>query len=215
MFEAISNALKQAAIVPVVKVCDKNDALSLADALVAGGINAIEVTFRTVEGETGYSEIADCIQAVKAAQPEMLVGAGTVINPELAERAVNAGAMFVVSPGFNPNTVDWCIARNVPVYPGVNNPSQVEMALSKGLSVLKFFPAEVSGGIQMLKALEGPFPTVRFLATGGINAQNVSSYMRCRNVLAVGGSWMASEKLVAEKNWSRVTKLSCEALALF
>ena len=140
------------------------------------------------------------------------MGAGTVINAGLAERAVAAGARFVVSPGFNPSTVDWCLARGVPVCPGINSPSQVEWALEKGLDFLKFFPAEVSGGTAMLKALSGPFPTVRFMATGGINASNVASYFACPTLAAVGGSWMAPAKLVAAADWPRITALCREAL---
>ena len=213
MFDELSEKIKNARIIPVVKMDDTEKAVPLAKALLEGGISAIEITFRTTEGEAGYKKIAECIKKVSTEVPQMLVGAGTVINPSLAEKAVEAGAQFIVSPGFNPSTVDWCIAKNVPVYPGVNNPSLVEVALEKGLSVLKFFPAEVSGGTKMLKALAGPFPTVKFMATGGISEKNVKEYFGCKNLVAVGGSWMVSETLINEKNWQEITRLSKEALA--
>ncbi len=212
MFEEISRKIETAGLIPVVKMDVPEDAVPLAEALLKGGISAIEITFRTTEGEAGFAKIAECIKRVSAAHPEMLVGAGTVINPELAKKAVAAGAKFIVSPGFNPETVDYCISENVPVYPGISSPSQVEVALGKGLSVLKFFPAEASGGVKTLKALAGPFPTVKFMATGGINEQNVGEYMKCANIAAVGGSWMVQEKLIKEKNWAEITRLSAQAV---
>lgn len=213
MFEDFNKKIENARIIPVVKVDVVEDALSIARALIDGGINAMEITFRTTEGEAGYKKISDCIKAVCDKMPQMLVGAGTVINADLAEKAVNAGAQFIVSPGFNPETVDYCISRNVPVYPGVNCPSQIEMALSKNLNVLKFFPAEECGGLKMLKALSGPFPTVKFMATGGINEKNAGKYLASSNIAAVGGSWMVKAALIKEKNWSEITRLSKKAMA--
>lgn len=213
MFEESSQKIKDARIIPVVKMDDAEKAVPLAKALLAGGITAIEITFRTTEGEEGFKKIAACIKKVCDEVPQMLVGAGTVINAGLAEKAVAAGAQFIVSPGFNPSTVDWCISRKIPVYPGVNTPSLVEQALEKGLSVLKFFPAEVCGGTKMLKALAGPFPTVKFMATGGVNDKNVRDYFACKNLVAVGGSWMVSEALINECKWDEITRLSKEALA--
>ena len=213
MFEEISEKIKNAKIIPVVKMDDVEKAVPLAKALLAGGITAIEITFRTTEGEEGFKKIAACIKKVCDEVPQMLAGAGTVINASLAQRAVDAGAQFIVSPGFNPSTVDWCIEHKVPVYPGVNTPSLVEAALEKGLSVLKFFPAEVCGGTKMLKALSGPFPTVRFMATGGVNEKNAADYFACKNLVAVGGSWMVNEALINEGKWDEITRLSKEALA--
>lgn len=213
MFEDFNKKIENARIIPVVKVDVVEDALSIARALIDGGINAMEITFRTTEGEAGYKKISDCIKAVCDKMPQMLVGAGTVINADLAEKAVNAGALFIVSPGFNPETVDYCISRNVPVYPGVNSPSQIEMALSKNLNVLKFFPAEECGGLKMLKALSGPFPTVKFMATGGINAKNAGKYLASSNIAAVGGSWMVKADLIKAKNWTEITRLSKLAMA--
>ena len=208
MFEDFNAKIEQAAIVPVVKVSVTDDALSVAKALCAGGIGAIEITFRTTEGESGFVKIAQCIKAVRESFPDMLVGAGTVINANLAAKAIDAGAQFIVSPGFNPNTVDFCLEKGVPMYPGVCNPSQIEAALEKNLNLLKFFPAEECGGLKMIKALSGPFPAVKFMATGGINEQNAGSYLACPSIAAVGGSWMVKESFIKAKDWQTITRLS-------
>ncbi|MCR5762520.1 MAG: bifunctional 4-hydroxy-2-oxoglutarate aldolase/2-dehydro-3-deoxy-phosphogluconate aldolase [Treponema sp.] len=208
MFEDFNAKIEQAAIVPVVKVSVIEDALSVAKALCSGGLGAIEITFRTTEGEEGYSKISECIKAVRDSFPDMLVGAGTVINASLAAKAVAAGAQFIVSPGFNPNTVDFCLEKSVPMYPGVCNPSQIEAALEKNLSLLKFFPAEECGGLKMIKTLSGPFPTVKFMATGGINEQNAASYLACPSIAAVGGSWMVKESFIKSKDWQAIASLS-------
>jgi len=142
----------------------------------------------------------------------MLVGAGTVINVELAKQAVAAGSKFIVSPGFNPAVVDWCIANNVPVVPGVNNPSEIEAGLARGLTTLKFFPAEASGGVKMLSALSGPFGQVTFMPTGGIDLKNLQDYVKQPNVLAVGGSWMVKADLIDNENWAEITKICREAV---
>ena len=140
---------------------------------------------------------ADAIKRISSKYPEMLISAGTVINPQLAEKAINAGAKFIVSPGFNLETVNWCLDRNVPVIPGVATPSEIEKALALGLTVLKFFPAESSGGVKMLKDLNGPFPLVKFIVTGGIKIDNLIEYAKEANVLAIGGSWMVKADLIA------------------
>lgn len=212
MFEELVKKIEDARLVPVVKMDDVNKAVPLAKALLNGGIKAIEITFRTTQGEEGFEKIAECIKTVSENCPEILLGAGTVINPELAQKAVNAGAKFIVSPGFNPQTVDWCIEHNVPVCPGIDSPSFVEQALAKGLNFLKLFPAEVCGGTKMLDALSGPFPTVKFMATGGINSSNASGYFKCKNLVAIGGSWMVKEEFINSENWERITKLSELAL---
>ncbi len=192
-------------IVPVVKIDDANKAEGLAKAMIEGGLPCAEVTFRTDAAE-------EAIKRITKAYPEMLVGAGTVINPELAEKAVNAGAKFIVSPGFNPETVKWCLDHNVPVTPGVQTPSEIERALTYGLKVLKFFPAESSGGVKMLKDLSGPFPQVKFMTTGGINPDNLPDYAKAANVLAVGGSWMVKADLIEAENWAEITSLCKEAV---
>ena len=212
MFKEISSKIADTKIIPVVKVSDTQTALSLADALIAGGINAMEITFRTTEGEEALEKIAQCIKTVRGQRPQMLVWAGTVINPVLAEKAFKSGAQFIVSPGFNPETVDYCIKNSLPVFPGVSTPSEVELALSKGLNILKYFPAEAGGGVPYIKALAGPFPTVKFIATGGVNEKNAPEYLALKNILAVGGSWMSGEKLIKEGSWQEITRLTKLAL---
>ena len=191
-------------LVPVVKIDDAEKAVPLAKAMIDGGIPCAEVTFRTAAAE-------EAIRKMSEAFPEMMIGAGTVINPELAEKAVNAGAKFIVSPGLNPATVEWCLERNIPVVPGVCTPSDIEKGLSYGLNVLKFFPAEASGGVNMLKNLAGPFPQVKFMTTGGISTANIGEYAKAANVLAIGGSWMVKADLIDNDNWAEITRLCKEA----
>lgn len=192
-------------LVPVVKIDDAAKAVPLAKAMIKGGLPVAEITFRTAAAEQAIKNITtEC--------PEMLVGAGTVINPELAKKAVSAGATFVVSPGLNEETVKWCIENNVPVVPGVCTPSDVEKGLSLGLDVLKFFPAEASGGVNMLNNLAGPFPQVKFMTTGGISTKNLAEYAKCKNVLAIGGSWMVKPELIESENWDEITRLCEEAV---
>ena len=192
-------------IVPVVKIDDANKAEGLAKAMIDGGLPCAEVTFRTDAAE-------EAIRRISAKYPDMMLGAGTVINPELAEKAVNAGAKFIVSPGLNPDTVKWCLDHNVPVVPGVATPSDIEKGLSLGLKVLKFFPAESSGGVKMLKDLGGPFPQVKFMTTGGISPDNLADYAKTPNVLAIGGSWMVKADLIESENWAEITRLCQEAV---
>ena len=192
-------------IVPVVAINDADKAEKLAKAMIDGGIPCAEVTFRTAAAE-------EAIRRMSAAYPEMLVGAGTVINPELAEKAVNAGAKFIVSPGFDPATVEWCLEHNVPVVPGVATPSEIQMGLNYGLKVLKFFPAEALGGVNMLKNLAGPFGQVKFMTTGGINANNLGDYAKTPNVLAMGGSWMVKGDMIENEEWEKITALCKEAV---
>lgn len=192
-------------LVPVVKIDDASKAAPLADALAAGGLPCAEVTFRTSAAEAAIGSIAE-------KNPDMLVGAGTVVNVELAKRAAKAGAKFIVSPGFNPAVVDWCLENGVPVIPGVNNPSGVEAGLERGLEALKFFPAEASGGVAMLDALAGPFGQVSFMPTGGIDLKNLSDYARRPNVLAIGGSWMVKSDLIEKGDWAAITALCREAV---
>lgn len=193
-------------LVPVVKIDDASQACALAQALIDGGLPCAEITFRTAAA-------ADAISAIVKKFPEMLVGAGTVINVEYAKRAKEAGAKFIVSPGFSPDVVDWCIANDIPIVPGVNNPSGVEAGLAKGLEILKFFPAEASGGVSMLSALSGPFPQVKFMPTGGISMKNLADYIKCSNIHAVGGSWMVKSDLIANEQWDEITRLCKEAVA--
>ncbi len=202
---AVIGKIGEIGIVPVIKIEKAENAIPLVESLVAGGLPCAEFTFRS-------DAAADSIARVAKAFPDFPVGAGTVINRELAERAVDSGARFIVSPGFNPAVVDWCLSRGIPVVPGVNNPSLVEQALERGLEVLKFFPAEASGGLAMLDALAGPYAGMRFVPTGGIDAGNLQGYARRPQVLAVGGSWMAKPDLVEAEDWEGIERLAREAV---
>jgi 2-dehydro-3-deoxyphosphogluconate aldolase/(4S)-4-hydroxy-2-oxoglutarate aldolase len=197
--------IAEVGIVPVVKLDSPDQAAPLGKALVAGDIPVAEVTFRTDAAE-------ESIKKLSAELPELLVGAGTVTTVDQAKRAVAAGAKFVVSPGFNPTIVRYCIDSNVPITPGINSPSQIEQGLELGLTVLKFFPAEQSGGVEMLKAFAGPYVDVKYIPTGGVNAKNMADYLSFGKVLAVGGSWMVKPELIAAGKYDEVTRLSREAV---
>lgn len=190
MFEKMAEKMTAAGVIPVVTVKDINSTLEIAAQASKKGIDALEITFRTTEGERGHKMICGAITAVRKNFPELLVGAGTVINAQLASMAKEAGAQFIVSPGLNPKTVEWCLANEMSIFPGVATPSEIEIALSYGLDHLKFFPAEALGGTKMLKALGGPFPMVKFMPTGGINESNVADYQSLKNVFCIGGSWI-------------------------
>jgi 2-dehydro-3-deoxyphosphogluconate aldolase/(4S)-4-hydroxy-2-oxoglutarate aldolase len=190
-------------LVPVIRLDSASKAVGLGRALVKGGIPVAEVTFRTAAAE-------DSIRAMSAELPELLVGAGTVLNADQAARAIQAGARFIVSPCFVDEVVDYCLERGVPVLPGIMNPDGVARGLAKGLEVLKFFPAGASGGTTMLDALAGPFGSVKFIPTGGIDAGNVGAYARRASVLAIGGSWMVPPDRVEAEDWAAVEAL-CHA----
>lgn len=192
-------------IVPVVKLDTPEQALPLGQALVAGGLPVAEVTFRTAAAE-------ESIKIMSRELPDMLVGAGTVLTVEQAKKAVAAGAKFLVSPGFNPEVVKYAVDNNIPITPGVNNPSQIEQGLEFGLEVMKFFPAEQSGGLAMIKALSGPYGNVKFIPTGGIDAKNMNSYLAFNKIIAIGGSWMVKPELVNEGKFDEVAKLAQEAV---
>jgi 2-dehydro-3-deoxyphosphogluconate aldolase/(4S)-4-hydroxy-2-oxoglutarate aldolase len=193
-------------LVPVIKIEDAAKAVPLGASLVAGGIPVAEVTFRTAAAEAS-------IRAMAAECPGLLVGAGTVINVELAKKAVAAGASFIVSPGFNPSVVDYCVSAGVPILPGVDSASLVEAGLEKGLDVFKFFPAEAAGGVAVLDALAGPFGNVKFVPTGGIDASNVGDYARRDAVLAICGTWMVKADLIAADKWDEIADLCRGAVA--
>jgi len=194
-------------IVPVIALERGADSVPLGRALVENGLPVAEITFRSAVA-------ADAIRRLRAAYPQMLIGAGTVLNRAQAEQAQAAGADFIVSPGFNPNTVRVCNELNIPFIPGVNNPSAIELALELGVSALKFFPAEASGGAAMIKALLGPYAQLRLMPTGGINTANIRDYLALPEVIACGGSWMVDKKLLDAGNWSEVGRLVREAVAL-
>jgi len=192
-------------ILPVVVLEDAAGAEPLAAALQAGGLSAIEVTFRT-------EAAAAAIAGISKYDSSMLVGAGTVLTAEQVDRAVEAGARFVVTPGFGPAVVKRCQELGVPVFPGVATATEIQMALDAGLSTVKFFPAQQLGGVAMLKALSAPFRSVRFIPTGGVNADNAASYLALPSVVAVGGTWMVAPDLLAAKDWAGVTTRTRDAV---
>jgi 2-dehydro-3-deoxyphosphogluconate aldolase / (4S)-4-hydroxy-2-oxoglutarate aldolase len=194
-------------IVPVVALERSADSVPLGKALVENGLPVAEITFRSAVA-------ADAIRQLRAAYPQLLIGAGTVLNRAQVEQALAAGADFIVSPGLNPNTVQVCNELNIPIIPGVNNPSAIELALELGLTALKFFPAEPSGGIKMIKALLGPYAQLRLMPTGGITPNNIRDYLALPGVIACGGSWMVDKDLLASGNWAEIGRLVREAVAL-
>ncbi len=192
-------------LVPVIVINDSTKAVNLARALCAGGIPVAEVTFRTEAARDAIAEMAKNV-------PEIIVGAGTVHSVEQAEEAVDAGAKFIVTPGFNPSVVEWCLQHNIDVFPGCSSPSDIEAAIQMGLKTVKFFPAESYGGVKTLKALSGPYGNIKFMPTGGINENNVNDYLALDNVVACGGAWMAPEKLIAESEFGQITELCKSAI---
>lgn len=202
---AILNTIHVIGIVPVIALDDATQAVPLARALTAGGIPAAEVTFRTAAGEEAIGRIArDC--------PEVLVGAGTVLNIEQCRRAVDAGARFIVSPGYNEELVAYCLENGLPVLPGCVNASDMTKAVNAGLEVVKFFPAEQSGGLQGIRALAPVFPKLRFMPTGGVNTKNMLDYLRDDRILACGGTWMVKKEWIAAGAWEEITRISREAV---
>lgn len=189
--------LRALRIVPVIVIEDASDAPSLASALAQGGLPCAEITFRTPNA-------AEAIVRIVGEHPDMLVGAGTVLTPQQAAKAREAGARFIVAPGFSPAVVDYCLEHAVPVVPGICTPTEIEMALAKGLHVLKFFPAEAAGGLAFLKAVAAPYVGVDFIPTGGINFGNLTTYLGFNRVLACGGSWMAPTEWIASKQFDRI-----------
>ena len=192
-------------IIPVVVINDAKDAVPLAKALCEGGLPVAEVTFRTDAAE-------EAIRLMAEACPEMLVGAGTVLTTEQVDRAVAAGAKFIVSPGLNPKVVKYCLDKNIPITPGTSSPTDIEAALELGLEVVKFFPAEQSGGIAKIKAMAAPYTKVKFMPTGGINAANLKSYLDFPKIVACGGSWMVSGDLIKAGNFDEIKRLTREAV---
>jgi 2-dehydro-3-deoxyphosphogluconate aldolase / (4S)-4-hydroxy-2-oxoglutarate aldolase len=201
----IHQKVRNIGIVPVIKLDSTDYAIPLGQALIAGGLPVAEITFRTSAGE-------ESIRIMRKEFPDMLVGAGTITNVDSARRAIEAGAQFVVSPGYSEDVVAYCIEKGVTVYPGVNNPSQIQQALNQGLQIVKFFPAEASGGIEMLDALSAPFPSIKFMPTGGIGMGNIGSYIKKPYIVACGGSWMVKAELMSQGKWDEITRLSREAV---
>ena len=196
--------LAQSGVVPVVVLEDAKDAVPTAKAMLAGGIDVMEITFRTAAA-------ADSIKAVAQECPDMVVGAGTVINLEQCKLAVECGAKFIVSPGYDEETVAWCCDNGIPVTPGCVTPTEIMMALKHGLKVLKFFPANVYGGLSAIKSLAGPFGGVKFIPTGGVNAQNLAEFISSPYIHAVGGSWVCPKADIAAGKFEKITALCKQA----
>ena len=200
----VLSRLAAAGVVPVVVLDNAADAVPTARAMVAGGIDVMEITFRTAAA-------ADSIRAVAAEVPEMLVGAGTVLNLEQCKLAVECGAKFIVSPGYDEETVAWCVENGVAVTPGCVTPTEIMAALKHGLNVVKFFPANVYGGLSAIKALSGPFVGLKFIPTGGVNQQNLAEFVVNPSIHAVGGSWVCPKADIAAHNFDKITQLCAEA----
>lgn len=194
-------------VVPVVVLDDVKDAAPLAKALVEGGLPCAEVTFRTAAAE-------ESIRIMATEYPDMFVGAGTVLTIEQVDRAVAAGAKFIVSPGFDPEIVDYCLEKEIPVFPGCITPSEVAQAVKRGLEVVKFFPAEQFGGVATIKAMAAPYVGLKFMPTGGVSAKNLESYLSCDKIIACGGSWMVKGDLVKAGKFDEIKNLTEEAVKL-
>jgi len=206
MNEVLIN-LKKLGIVPVVKLDNAKDAAPLAKALCEGGLPCAEVTFRTDAAE-------EAIRIMTSNYPDMLVGAGTVLTTEQVDRAVNAGATFIVSPGLNPKIVKYCLEKGIPIVPGCANPSDIEQAIELGLDVVKFFPAEAAGGLNMIKAMSAPYVNMKFMPTGGINEKNLNTYLDFPKIIACGGSWMVNDAMIKAGEFDQIKKLTKEAITL-
>jgi 2-dehydro-3-deoxyphosphogluconate aldolase/(4S)-4-hydroxy-2-oxoglutarate aldolase len=204
--EAILNKISSFGIVPVVVLDDPKNAPLVASALIDGGLPCAEVVFRTPAAE-------ESIRAIAQEFPQMLLGAGTVLTTIQADKAAEAGAKFIVSPGLSPNVVKHCLAKKMPIIPGCMTPSDIEAAMGLGLGAVKFFPAEAAGGVNMLKALSAPYTDIKFMPTGGIDASNLSSYLDLKKVIACGGSWMATRELINSGNFKEIARLAKEAVS--
>jgi len=204
---SVMTALADFGVIPIIELLRTQDAVPLARALVAGGLGCAEITYRT-------SAASASIAAIRAALPDMLVGAGTVLTTAQVDEAISAGAAFLVAPGFNPDVVAAAGARGVPIIPGVCTPTEIEAALSQGIEILKFFPAEAAGGVAFLKAVAGPYRSVRFIPTGGIDVTNLGAYLALPSVLACGGTWVARKELIAAGDFAAVERLAADAVEL-
>ncbi len=194
----IMKTIQLTGIVPVITIKDAKKSVPLAHALIAGGIPCAEVTFRTSEAAEAIREIAEKV-------PGILVGAGTVLTKEQVDRAIDAGAKFIVSPGFNPGVVEHCIKKNIPIVPGCCTPTEMEQALERGIQIIKFFPAEQSGGLNFLRAVSSPYSTLHFIPTGGISPTNLGEYISFNRVIACGGSWMVQSDWIDQMDYDRIT----------
>ena len=205
--KTIAEQFYEYGVVPVVVLEEAKDALPLAKALVEGGLPCAEVTFRTEAAE-------ESIRLMSEKYPEMLVGAGTVLTTKQVDRAAAAGAKFIVSPGFDPEIVDYCLEKKIPVFPGCITPSEAAQAVKRGLEVVKFFPAEQAGGVAMIKAMAAPYTMVKFMPTGGISAKNLKDYLSFGKILCCGGSWMVKGDMIRNGEFDKIRELTKEAVEL-
>jgi len=194
-------------IIPVVSIPRLEQALPLAESLLEGGLPCAEITFRTAAA-------AESIAQIRMRFPEILLGAGTVLTTEQAETAISAGAQFIVSPGTNPTVIEYCQTKTMPIFPGACTPTEIEMAMAKGVEILKFFPAEAMGGVKFLQAICAPYRQLRFIPTGGIDTNNLGQYLSLPQVLACGGSWMVKSELMSAGEFDRIKQLVKEAVVL-
>ena len=201
----IISKIEEWKLVPVAVVEDEENAVPLGGALLEAGLPLVEVTFRT-------DAAAGSIARIKREMPEIRMGAGTVLCVDQVKAAVDSGAEFIVTPGYNPTVVDYCVENRISIVPGLNSPTFVEWGLERGLDVFKFYPADFSGGPKMVQLLAGPYPTARFMPTGGINNQTIVDYLRLKNVIACGGSWIVKKGLISGKKFAEITRLTREAL---
>jgi 2-dehydro-3-deoxyphosphogluconate aldolase/(4S)-4-hydroxy-2-oxoglutarate aldolase len=202
----VLDKLSRLRIIPVITIDDAADANPMGDALAAGGLPVAEITFRTAAA-------ADAIRTLSR-RTDILLGAGTVLNVDTVKRAVDCGAKFMVSPGFNPKVVSYCVENKIAITPGTSSPTDVEMALDHGLSVVKFFPAEAIGGLKLLKAIAAPYGMMKFIPTGGITLENLAQYLAFPKVLACGGSWMVTKELLAARQFDQITQITRRAVEL-
>ncbi len=202
----IQKQLAAQRLVPVVRLEQTNHAKPLAEALIAGGLPVAEITLRTPSALPAIEQLAD--------RDDLLIGAGTVLNRAQAADSVAAGAQFIVSPGYDPELVEFCLSRDLPVFPGVSSATEIQFAYNQGLRCVKFFPAEASGGTRSMKALAAPFGTMKFIPTGGIHPENLNEYLALDCTLAVGGSWMVQPSLYADGDFSKVTELTSDAVRI-
>lgn len=205
--ENIMVQIEKTGVIPVVVINDVEDAEPLAQALCEGGLPCAEVTFRTAAAEESIRKMTDIY-------PNMLIGAGTVLTTEQVDRAVVAGAKFIVSPGFDSEVVDYCILKQIPVFPGCITPSEVAQAVKRGLKVVKFFPAAQFGGVSTIQALAAPYVGLKFMPTGGVNAKNLADYLQCKSIIACGGSWMVKSDLIKAGEFEKIKDMTKEAVSL-
>ena len=203
----VMKKLQELRLIPVVTIENSENAIPLGQALIEAGLPIIEITFRTLAAEQSISVLSKNMSHI-------FVGAGTVLTIEQIKKAVNAGAQFIVTPGFNPKIIDYCLSNKIPIIPGVNTPTMVEWALDRGLKVVKFFPANLSGGTKMLESLARPYPEMKFVPTGGINNESLVDYLKLSNVLACGGSWIVKKDLISTGQFEEIKRLTKTAISL-